>query len=388
MVEAGNALSSDVPGVVRRSGLVVVAVALMLVGCGDPAADSPASSTTPVEMAEWPSDHRVSGVAASGPDLVMLATTGDPSAGAGYRVLRRSAEGGFADLPDLPTQGVFRITTAGPSVIVGGVSCGERSVCDGGPIVLYRLREDSSGWDQLYAGTESISSEVEISTGWARSDYGSVRVDDQLFVVGPDGSLVVGPEGAPLREMPRLDAPGVGYASPMFFCDFGARQVAIPATMQPVEGVTGIDPLGEVTGAVWQLSYDELETGWVQIADAPQGLSNLGATAECGGSTMTIHSDGVEHAFDADTLSWTSRPESFEQLNGSPVFSLQQPGSITVAPDGVTVFAITGDRVIVRPGGGPWTDSDKTASAVYSTSTSVIAIQGTPTGATFSELER
>jgi hypothetical protein len=364
-----------------------MSVMLLLAACGDPASDSPASTTAPAVVREWPEDLRVTGAAASGPDLVLLAVSSDEPLAARQQVLRRTAAGEVTELPDLPTQGTFRIATAGPTVVVGGVSCGERPVCDEGPVVLYRLRGDASGWDQLYLSDAPISSEVEMSAGRGRSDHGSVMVDDQLFVVGPDGSLVVGPEDAARRELPRLEAPGVGDGTQMFFCDLGDRQVAIPATSEPMEGVSGIDPVDTVAGSVWQLRLDRLEAGWVQVAEAPEGLSNLGAVAECGGSTMTIHADGTEHTFDADTLTWTARPGSFEQLHGSSVFSLRQPGEIAVAPDGLTVFAVTGDRVIVRPDGGPWTDIGQTASAVYSTETGVVAIAGTADGITFTDLE-
>ena len=370
---------------VRRHLVIVVAASsLVLVGCGEvPTAQGEADSAAHSEL---PGDFQVQGAAAFGSDLVVVGSAGRPGRISNQVFLRRDAAGGLMELPKPPTSGVFRIASAGPSVIAGGISCGDQLTCDQGPAVLYRLSEDGDKWTELYRSSGVLPFDVEVTAARGVRDYGWVQIDGNLLLVDSGGELVIAPEGADRKELPILEAPGVGYGTPSFFCDLGDRQLVVPAGMGPVDGVSGVEALGTVNGAVWELQYGRLEAGWIRIADAPSKLSNLGAVAECGGSTLIIHAEDGEHVFDSESLSWSIRPESFEQLHGSPVFSLQQPGSLAVAPDNRTVFAVTGGRVIVRPKGGAWVDSGHYASEVYSTRAGVVAIDARGSDTKFTEL--
>lgn len=296
--------------------------------------------------------------AAAGSDLVVLGDTWSPKADS-YQPFIRSVDGEWSLLPTLPLSGVFRIASAGETVVLGGVACSEPK-CQSGQLAFLMLSADRFSWEELPSRDVKLSTETEMTTARSPQTYAYFEIGSSAYFVGPDGDVNEVPAGA------QIESQG------SFRCVAVDTIVSVPYAAEPMPGTQGGPlQLQTLVGEVMSFSFSDPDAGWTSAGAVPEGVATSGGDL-CEPDGLTIVGSGTESHYSVSTRRWTSGPSNFEDVVGNQI-AFNTPG-ILASADSSTVFMATWDeRLISRVGRGEWVDTGIAATWVYATKKSVLS---------------
>ena len=297
--------------------------------------------------------------AAAGPDLVIVI---DPAENAEHLPTAvRAADGSISSLPPLPFGGNVRISSAGDSVVVGGIECLDKA-CEESKAAFALLAKDRKSWQRLAAPEARFTAEVEIvALSVGRHNFGLFQIGPEVYAVTPSGEV---------STVPSFPSSGSGYGYD-FSCVAGDTMIAVDAA-----GVSGSELAGmisevELVGDVQILRLESIEDGWQSSGPVPQGVrtsySNL-----CLPDRFSFQNAEQETSFSVTDGTWTQNPSNLVPLIGNPVFSFGVESTAS-SVDAATDYVVNAGWLLAQSQQGVWINTTKNASRIWGTSDSVVA---------------
>ncbi len=324
---------------------------------------------------EWlVEEHRA--IAAAGDDLVVVGGGGDEA-------WRRSPDGAWHPLPPVPDRGSFGfVQSLGDTVVVTGSSCSLS--CESGVLRGYVLSDDGERWRSVdWPDRVRIDSETEFVPS------GTTRERAVVFAGGADYSV---DRTGSATELPGRRRSGVAD------CFVADRLVHVPLEHVPLEELApdqvgppeGAEPWlssvpYRVDGVADLLPLDGSEPEWRRSEQQPPPFVSGFSSFYCGEDTMTLigvgPDSGRELVYTASDDSWLVRGSNFVEVTGTAEVPRGWEHRVARSPDGRTVFVVVADpqrrRLFSRTDDGPWVDTGRSPTVVFSTAEGVYSFDHT-----------